>query len=305
MYKRLGVNLVNMLKEKVHNTKQSLRLITVRVDDIISWGKEQLTPGALLCVPFSGGIDSATCLALAVRAVGPERVVALHVGHTSLEPEETENANRVADLLDVQLIKIDLTQIGLLYRNIIGESIKQVAGNSKPGTETIQNSSLVYLAAREVARQSGAMIVGTLDLAECLVGYFPKGAFCGDFLWIAGLLRAEVRQLAADLGLPILPEAPLVTSVCGSIATYINEVGKQEIVQNEKDLDMKLLELFLRRQINRDLLEDLCLSVRHKARSTLLGRPVYYPSPGREAQVLNWLEDNQGQKIFDAENKKS
>lgn len=263
----------------------------IKIDSIVGWGKRQIIPGLRLCVPFSGGVDSGVCLALAIRAVGVNKVIALHVGHTSLSPKETENAGKIIDFLGVKLITIDLMQVGLLYRNTIQEAMDQVTKDSelRVGTEVVQNSSLVYMATRDIARQRKAMVVGTLDLAEILVGYFPKEAFGGDFLWIGGLLRAEVRQLAVDLGIPHLPESPVVTPTCGSIAAYINETNKCRLVRSERDLDLQLLGLLSGHQISENLL-GFCLSAKHKAMSSLLGRPVYYPSRDRETQVSNWLK---------------
>ncbi len=69
--------------------------------------------GALLvgCAPlgvaFSGGVDSSTLLALAARALGADRVVAVLGVSPSLAAGERVAAARIATLLGVQLIEIE------------------------------------------------------------------------------------------------------------------------------------------------------------------------------------------------------
>lgn len=54
-----------------------------------------------LVLGVSGGVDSAVCLALAVRAVGPERVVALLMPEADSDPASQERAQRLCDSLGV------------------------------------------------------------------------------------------------------------------------------------------------------------------------------------------------------------
>lgn len=59
-----------------------------------------------LGVAYSGGVDSATLLALAVRALGSERVVALLGVSPSLAARERTIAHRVADLIGAEVVEI-------------------------------------------------------------------------------------------------------------------------------------------------------------------------------------------------------
>jgi NAD+ synthase len=62
-------------------------------------GRELRRRGVVVGV--SGGVDSAVCAALAVRAVGPERVMALLMPEADSDPEATERARRLCDQLGV------------------------------------------------------------------------------------------------------------------------------------------------------------------------------------------------------------
>lgn len=61
-----------------------------------------------LVVGVSGGIDSSVCLALAVRAVGPERVVALLMPEADSDPASQERGQRLCDLLGVEAVVEDI-----------------------------------------------------------------------------------------------------------------------------------------------------------------------------------------------------
>ena len=60
-------------------------------------------------VAVSGGVDSATTLALAVRALGPENVHALFLPHRDSSPLSREHAHLVARTFGVALEEVDIT----------------------------------------------------------------------------------------------------------------------------------------------------------------------------------------------------
>ncbi len=62
-------------------------------------------------VLFSGGLDSSTCLAMAVEKYGAENVVALSVFYGQKHKKEIEAAVKVADYYKVERLTVDLTQI--------------------------------------------------------------------------------------------------------------------------------------------------------------------------------------------------
>lgn len=62
-------------------------------------------------VLFSGGLDSSTCLAMAVEKYGAENVIALSVYYGQKHKKEIEAAKKVADYYKVERLTVDLTQI--------------------------------------------------------------------------------------------------------------------------------------------------------------------------------------------------
>lgn len=81
-----------------------------------------------LVVGISGGIDSAVCAALAVRAVGPGKVLGLLMPETDSASTTTPRGQRVAQQLGIQFIKEDiaptLKAIGCYRRR--DEAIREV-----------------------------------------------------------------------------------------------------------------------------------------------------------------------------------
>lgn len=62
-------------------------------------------------VLFSGGVDSTTCLALAVDRYGKDNVVALSVSYGQKHTKEVEAADNIAKHYGVEFIKLDLAEM--------------------------------------------------------------------------------------------------------------------------------------------------------------------------------------------------
>ena len=62
-------------------------------------------------VLFSGGIDSTTCLGLAVKKYGKENVIALSISYGQKHSCETEAACKIAEYYGVERVTLDLSLI--------------------------------------------------------------------------------------------------------------------------------------------------------------------------------------------------
>ncbi|MBD5158864.1 MAG: 7-cyano-7-deazaguanine synthase QueC [Ruminococcus sp.] len=62
-------------------------------------------------VLFSGGVDSTTCLAMAVEKYGAENVIALSIYYGQKHDKEIESSRKIADYYGVQLKTLDLALI--------------------------------------------------------------------------------------------------------------------------------------------------------------------------------------------------
>jgi len=62
-------------------------------------------------VLFSGGVDSTTCLAMAVEKYGADEVLALSISYGQKHNKEIESAKKIADYYNVKLMELDLAKI--------------------------------------------------------------------------------------------------------------------------------------------------------------------------------------------------
>lgn len=62
-------------------------------------------------VLFSGGVDSSTCLGMAVKKYGAENVIALSVSYGQKHQKEIQAAQKIAEFYHVKLKKLDLSFI--------------------------------------------------------------------------------------------------------------------------------------------------------------------------------------------------
>lgn len=124
-----------------------------------------------ILVLLSGGLDSATCLALAVEKVGADHVTALNMFYGQKHKKEIECARIIADYYKVKYLEMDLSQV-MAYSDcsLLEHSEKQIEHsayedqirekNGKPvDTYVPFRNGLFLSAAASVALSVGADIV--------------------------------------------------------------------------------------------------------------------------------------------------
>jgi NAD+ synthase len=179
--------------------------------------RDQLEQSGLggLVVGVSGGIDSAVVSALALKALGQEKVVGVWMPAYS-HPVHQADAQALAQAIGLNLITVNLnkTTDELLAAVTTG---MRAGGLLKPQEElctlTIGNTKarVRMTTLYGIAGQLGYLVLGTCNRTENHLGYETKGGdqIC-DFNPIAGIVKAQVRILAKNLGIPesIINKAP-------------------------------------------------------------------------------------------------
>jgi len=152
-------------------------------------------------IGLSGGVDSSTMLALAVRSVGEERVLALVMPDPEVTPRtDVEDAISLAKTLNVRYHVVNIAPIVDAYRGAlpIYESEERDVvplGNLRA---RIRMTLLYYY-----ANKLDYLVLGTGDRSEILIGYYTKYGDGGvDIAPLAVLYKSQVRKLALHLGLP-------------------------------------------------------------------------------------------------------
>lgn len=148
-------------------------------------------------IGLSGGIDSSLTAYLATDALGPARVHGLLLPSSVNPSESTTHAETVA------------TNLGITYDTIpiepIVSAITEAYNPTGVEEATIGNirvrvrAVLLYYA----ANHRNALVLGTGNRSEALVGYFTKyGDGAVDCNPIGTLYKHQVRQLARHLDVP-------------------------------------------------------------------------------------------------------
>ncbi len=171
---------------------------------IIHWIKEQVkkskSQGVVL--GLSGGVDSAVVAALARKAMGEKRVLALLLPCHSLA-EDLRDALIVARRLGICTKKVDLS---LPYDALL-KVLPKLEGVAKANIKP----RLRMLALYYFANKLNYLVCGTGNKSEIMAGYFTKYGDGGvDILPIGDLLKREVWKLAQELNIPqsVISKAP-------------------------------------------------------------------------------------------------
>jgi NAD+ synthase len=173
-------------------------------------------------VAVSGGIDSATTLALTTAALSPKKVIALHLPAKSTDPRHTHDANLLTQKLHLPHANVHLIRIDSIIQKT-WRIISHYAPNHptpekntpdrKPGIRphtTTNRLRLANLAARirmliiyDQAKKHHALVVGTENHSEHLLGYYTRfGDEASDLEPIKHLYKTQVIKLAQHLDLP-------------------------------------------------------------------------------------------------------
>ena len=166
-------------------------------DDIAQWLKGYAAAAGAdgFVVGLSGGVDSATSAALAVKAVGCNEVLgALLPCHS--HALDARLAHEVANTFGVPTVSVELDEaFNALMESLPETEHPLAAANIKPRLRMI---SLYYL-----AQMHNYLVLGSGNKTELMVGYFTKYGDGGvDLLPLGDLYKTEVWDLARALGVP-------------------------------------------------------------------------------------------------------
>jgi NAD+ synthase len=178
--------------------RREVGLLPSDVERLSEWIRAQVAEAGRVAavVGLSGGIDSATVAALAKRALGDE--VYGVIMPCESDPADAEDARLAAEALNVSYRVVDLGPVFQVLRaqlELPPNLPRLAVANLKPRLR------MITLYAEAAARN--ALVLGTGNRSELEIGYFTKYGDGGvDLLPLGGLVKTEVRALAADLGVP-------------------------------------------------------------------------------------------------------
>jgi NAD+ synthase len=186
--------------------REELKINAARIEKVLVGflGEESARAGrSVLLVGLSGGLDSATAVTLAVRAVGPENVIGVLLPYRTSNPASARDARALGRKLGIRLEEVDISPMVDAYFAGGREASRGRRGNKMAR----ERMSVLY----DLSEQHAGLVVGTSNKTEMLLGY---GTLHGDLACalnpLGDLYKTQVRQLAAHLGVPraILAKAP-------------------------------------------------------------------------------------------------
>lgn len=157
-----------------------------------------------MVVGLSGGVDSALAAALAVRALGTDRVHALLLPYRTSSPQSREDAEEVAVALGLEARTIDISPMVDAYF----DDNEPEAGRVRRGNLMARIRMAVLF---DQAKRLGCLVLGTSNKTEILLGYTTIfGDNASSINPLGDLYKRQVWQLAHHLELPprVIDKAP-------------------------------------------------------------------------------------------------
>ena len=152
---------------------------------------------------LSGGVDSAVAAALAVRALGADRVLPVLMPYSGSSPASEADAREVCAGLGLEPQVVDISPQVDAYFARFPQADRQRRGNKMAR----ERMSVLY----DLSWAHSALVLGTSNKTELLLGY---GTVHGDMAHalnpLGDLYKTQVWALARALGLPprVITKAP-------------------------------------------------------------------------------------------------
>jgi NAD+ synthase (glutamine-hydrolysing) len=176
---------------------------------------------------ISGGIDSALTAALAVEALGPERVHCVSMPSRFSSAETRRDARLLAENLDVDFRELPIDDVVSAAESALEESF---AGRERDLAEENLQARARGLLLMALSNKFGWLVVATGNKSELSVGYATLyGDLAGGFALLKDVFKTDVFRLARHLneraGREVIPE------------TIIERAPSAELRENQLDED--------------------------------------------------------------------
>jgi len=151
-------------------------------------------------VNMSGGLDSTVTAALAVEALGSDRVYGLILPCNKIGAPHARDAEALAEALGIEHDTVHLQPLFAQFGAVVPDRFAPHDEPVRSGNAVARlRMAVAYLAANATDR----LVCGTANRSELLSGYLTKHGDCAADLFPLGhLYKTDVRSLAAELDVP-------------------------------------------------------------------------------------------------------
>lgn len=193
-----GMDKKNVLDRLLLNGPLAVKVLTSFIRDAV-----ETSGTAGVVVGLSGGVDSSLSAALAVRALGPEKVHGFLLPYRTSSPESEADARLVAEHLGMPHRMIDISPMIDAYF-----AIETDADAGRRGNKMARERMTILF---DQAKCLNALVLGTSNKTEILLGYSTVfGDNASSLNPLGDLYKHQVWQLSRHLDLPeqVVSKAP-------------------------------------------------------------------------------------------------
>ncbi len=193
---------------------------------------------------LSGGIDSAVSAALAVRALGNDKVLGVMMPYSSSSEASRADALAVAEATGMETTELDISAQVDAYFERVPDASRLRRGNKMAR----ERMTVLY----DLSADRGALVLGTSNKTELLLGY---GTLHGDMASainpIGDLYKTQVWALAAHLQIPaeVIDKPPTAD-------LWEGQTDEQELGFGYREVDALLYRMVDERASAEELLAD-------------------------------------------------
>ena len=149
-------------------------------------------PGVV--IGLSGGVDSALCAAVAVDAVGADRVHLVMMPSPYTSTESVEDAARTAEMLGVRLMTVSIEPAMKAFAAMLGDQFAGLDADAAEENIQARSRAMVLMA---LSNKFGHMVLTTGNKSEMSVGYATLyGDMCGGYSVLKDVYKTDVFRLA-------------------------------------------------------------------------------------------------------------
>ena len=180
-----------------------------------------------IVVGVSGGIDSALTAALAVEALGPERVHCVSMPSRYSSDETRQDAQRLAENLGTSFLELPIDSIFDGFSQALADVFEEREPDITEENLQARTRGTLLMA---LSNKFGWLVVATGNKSELSVGYATLyGDMAGGFALLKDVFKTDVFRLARHLneraGRELIPE------------TTIERAPSAELRENQLDQD--------------------------------------------------------------------